>query len=111
MLKLKIIYEDEDIIVIDKPAGLLSIADAHSSHSLYKEVRDYVKRQNPHNKIFIVHRLDKDTSGIILLAKNEKLKHLFQDNWNDLCKAFFIAFTLSFSVSFSWSYLFINIIE
>lgn len=82
---LNIIYEDADIIVIDKPAGLLSIAsDKEKELTAYHQLTDYVKAQNPDNRIFIVHRLDRDTSGVMLFAKNEEIKHMFQDSWKDV---------------------------
>lgn len=85
--KLDIIYEDKEIIVINKPSKQLCIAtDKDKQHTLYNEVSSYVKKQNPKNKIFIVHRLDKDTSGIVLFAKNEVLKRKLQDNWETLAK-------------------------
>lgn len=85
MKKLNIIYEDKEIIVIDKAAKLLTVnTDKEHDHTLYNEVSSYVKKKYPKNKIFIVHRLDKDTSGVILFAKNEKIKKAFQDNWNNL---------------------------
>lgn len=80
-----IIYEDKDIIVVNKKSGLLTISDDNiNSNTLYKKVSNYVKNVNKNNKIFIVHRLDKDTSGIVLFAKNEKTKNMYQDSWNDL---------------------------
>jgi len=86
MKKLDIIYEDKEILVINKPTKKLTIATTkEQNRTLYHEAREYVKKQNPRNKIFIVHRLDKDTSGVILFAKSEKLKKLFQDNWDYLC--------------------------
>ncbi len=85
MKKLDIIYEDKDFLVVNKPAGLLTISDGKTNNTLYSMARIYVKKQNPHNKIFIVHRLDKDTSGVILFSKNEKLKYLLQNDWNNLC--------------------------
>lgn len=81
MKKLDIIYEDKEIIVINKPSGMLTIK-AGNNISLYELVREYIKKQNPKNKIFIVHRLDKDTSGVILFARNEKTKRLLQENWS-----------------------------
>ncbi len=81
--KLDIIYEDKNIIVLNKPSHLLTISDANESHkTLYNQVSSYVKKQHKSNKIFIVHRLDKDTSGVILLAKNFKVKEYLQQNWN-----------------------------
>lgn len=82
--KLDIIYEDKDIIVINKPAHLLTIATEDEKYNtLYHKVYEYLKRKNKNNKVFIVHRLDKDTSGIVLFAKNEKIKKELQDNWNE----------------------------
>ncbi len=83
--KLKIIYEDKDIIVIDKLPGLLTIStDNFNEHNLYYQVSEYLKKQNKNNKVFIVHRLDKDTSGLIMFAKNMHVKKLLQDNWHDV---------------------------
>jgi len=82
---LKIIYEDSELIVIDKPAGLLSIAsDIEKQHTAYHQLTDYVRRNDPDNRIFIVHRLDRDTSGVMLFAKNEEVKHALQDAWKEL---------------------------
>ena len=78
---IKIIYEDKDIIVVDKPYNLLTISNGKEI-SLYNLVSDYVKKNNKKNKIFIVHRLDKDTSGLIVFAKNIKTKNYLQDNWD-----------------------------
>lgn len=86
MNKLDIIYEDKEIIVVNKQQGILTISDGKSDHTLYHNVREYLKKQNPRYKVFIVHRLDKDTSGVILFSKSEKLKHYLQDNWNTCCK-------------------------
>lgn len=81
-LPFSIIYEDESIIVIDKPHGLLSIAtDKEKNNTAYRIANDYVKRTNPSGRVHIVHRLDRDTSGVLLLAKNEDIKQLLQDNW------------------------------
>ena len=79
---INIIYEDDDIIVINKPAGLLTIAtNKEKEFTLYHFVSDYVKGKNKNNKIFIIHRLDKETSGIVIFGKNQKAKNLFQNNW------------------------------
>lgn len=79
-----IVYEDEDIIVIDKQAGLLSIATKDEKRSTaYSLLSGHVKKQDPSNKIFIVHRLDRETSGLMLFAKNEVVKHQLQETWND----------------------------
>lgn len=82
-----IIYEDKDIIVINKPSGLLTVAtEKEKNKTSYHLVMEYLKKKNKNNRIFIIHRLDKDTSGIIMFAKNERAKHLYQDNWNDIVK-------------------------
>ncbi|AFM00091.1 pseudouridine synthase, RluA family [Desulfitobacterium dehalogenans ATCC 51507] len=81
---LQILYEDADLIVINKPAGLLTITDNKNSVSAYHLLTDYVRRTNPKARIFIVHRLDRDTSGVLMFAKNEKLKLALQDNWGGL---------------------------
>ncbi len=82
-----IIYEDKDIIVINKPSGLLTVAtEKEKNTTAYHLVMEYLKKKNKNNRIFIIHRLDKDTSGIIMFAKNERAKHLYQDNWNDIVK-------------------------
>lgn len=81
--KLNILYEDKYLIVIEKPSGLLTIGTTKErENTLYKKVSDYVKKQHKSNKIFIVHRLDKDTSGIILFAKNEEVKRKLQRDWD-----------------------------
>jgi RluA family pseudouridine synthase len=80
-----IIYEDKDIIVINKPEGLLSIAtDKEKESTAYSLVSNYLKKKNPHSRVFVVHRLDKDTSGVLLFAKNNDIKEVLQNNWNDL---------------------------
>ena len=80
--KLDILYEDKYLIAVSKPANLLTIGTAKErDNTLYRKVSEYVKKQHKSNKIFIVHRLDKDTSGIILFAKTESIKRQLQQNW------------------------------
>ena len=79
--KLDIVYEDKDLLVVNKPSGLLTIAtDKEKEKTLFHKVYLYLKKKNKNNKIFIVHRLDKDTSGLVLFAKNEDLKIKLQNN-------------------------------
>lgn len=81
--KLDILYEDKFIIVVNKPSNLLTVAtDREKDKTLFSYVFDYLKQKNKNNKVFIVHRLDKDTSGIVILAKDEKTKFYLQDNWD-----------------------------
>lgn len=86
--RLRIVYEDDDIIVVDKGYGLLSVGTDSSKKSnidtAYSILRDYVKSIHPSNKIFIVHRLDRDTSGLMIFAKNMEAKENLQHNWNNM---------------------------
>lgn len=83
-LPFEIVFEDDHLIVVNKPSGLLTIAtEKEKERTLYHIVRDYVISKNPRGRIFIVHRLDKDTSGIVLFAKDEKTKKQMQEHWND----------------------------
>lgn len=91
MKKLDIIYEDKNILVVNKPSKMLTISDGTNASTLYKMAREYVKKKHKSNKIFIVHRLDKDTSGVVLFAKTEETKRKFQNNWNEIAKREYIA--------------------
>ena len=83
-LPFEVLFEDDHIIVINKPSGLLTIAtNKEKEKTLYHIVRDYLVSKDKNNRIFIVHRLDKDTSGIVILAKDEKTKNTLQENWNE----------------------------
>ena len=85
--KLPILYEDDELIVINKPSGLLSIADdKDKEHTAYRYMMDYVREENPKNRIFVVHRIDKETSGVMIFTKSLELKETLQDNWNQLVK-------------------------
>ena len=80
----EVLFEDDHLIVVNKPSGLLTIAtEKEKERTLYHIVRDYVVSKNPRGRIFIVHRLDKDTSGIVLFAKDERTKNQLQENWNE----------------------------
>ncbi len=83
-LPFDILFEDDHIIVVNKPSGLLTIATAKEKEkTLFHIVREYLVSKDKHAKVFIVHRLDKDTSGIVVLAKDEKTKNKLQENWNE----------------------------
>lgn len=85
--KLHILYEDKFIIIINKPANLLTIStEKEKERTLYHYVYDYLKKKNKKNKVFIVHRLDKDTSGIVMFAKEESIKFYMQENWNKVIR-------------------------
>ena len=83
--KLDIIYEDDDFIVINKPSGLLSIeSDKEKVDTAYKEVLQYLQSKDKTARCFQVHRIDKNTSGVLLFAKDFKLKEILRKEWNDL---------------------------
>lgn len=80
--EIPLLYEDEYILVVDKPYQMLTIADAKTrENTLYFKVSSYVKQKGKQNKIYIVHRLDYDTAGLLLFAKSEKVKEILQKNW------------------------------
>lgn len=84
-IDLNIIYEDDDLIAIDKPAGLLSISNSKEKEvTAFRLVSDYIKISKKSAKLFVVHRLDQGTSGVLLFSKNQKLKEELQKNWNDI---------------------------
>lgn len=82
---LPIIFENDEFIVIDKPSGLLSVpSDTEKGRTAYRMVNDYVQQKDKHNRVFVVHRLDEDTSGVLMFAKNAKIKDILQKNWNEI---------------------------
>lgn len=84
---LTILYEDTHIIVINKQAGLLSMAtQKERDRTAYGLLSDYVKKEDPRNKIFIIHRLDRETSGVMMFARSEKVQQLVQESWNSTTK-------------------------
>ena len=92
---MKIVHEDESIIVIEKPANLLSIASlSEREETAYAHLTGYVRKGDRYSKerIWIVHRLDKETSGLMVFARNEEVKHLVQDNW-DKAEKHYLAIT------------------
>lgn len=92
---LKIVYEDEFIMVIDKPSGLLSIAtDDERNNTAYARLMDYVRKGNPRSRerVWIVHRLDRETSGLMVFARTEEAKQKLQSNW-DAAEKHYLAIT------------------
>ena len=82
---LPIIFENDELIVINKPSGLLTIpSDNEKGRTAYRMVNDYIQQKDKHNRIYVVHRLDEDTSGVLMFAKNPKIKDLLQKNWSDI---------------------------
>jgi len=89
---LEVLYEDNDIVVVNKINGLLTIAtNKIKENTAYYLLSNYVKKGNPKSKkrVFIVHRLDRDTSGVIVFAKTEKAKYFLQENWKQFKKKYF----------------------
>ena len=86
MKKLKILYEDKYLIAVYKKHGLPTIKDKHHVNNLYSEVYDYLHKKN--QKVFIVHRLDADTGGIVLFAKNESVRNNLQVNWDSVIREY-----------------------
>lgn len=90
--RLQLVYEDDDIIVVNKGYGLLSVGtgapasgkSGKPQETAYNILKDYVKAQNPANKIFVVHRLDRHTSGLMMFAKSMEMQTEMQHNWNNM---------------------------
>lgn len=83
--RLRIVYEDEFLIVVDKGYGLLSMStDRIKEKTVYHILSDYVRSENPANRIFILHRLDRDTSGLMMFAKSQGIQEKMQRSWNEM---------------------------
>jgi RluA family pseudouridine synthase len=87
-----ILHEDQDLIVVNKINGLLTVStDREKDRTAYALLNNYVRKGNSRskNRVFVVHRLDRDTSGILVFAKNEKAKRFLQDEWATFDKIYF----------------------
>lgn len=84
--RVELVYEDDDIIVINKGYGLLSVGayNGQKEENAYDIVRNYIKEVDPRNKLFIVHRLDRDTSGLMMFAKSSQAQEALRHNWNNM---------------------------
>ena len=84
--KLKIVYEDDDLIIVNKQPGLLTVATAPGSKetTVMSILRAYVKKQNARANIYVVHRLDRETSGLLVFARSEELQHYMREYWREL---------------------------
>ncbi len=96
--QLKIVYEDPTLIVIEKPSGLLTVAtEKQKKRTAYFQVHEYLKAskhaaepQRFHVKpVFIVHRLDQDASGLLVLAKTVQAKDYLQEHWHEFEKKYY----------------------
>lgn len=87
----ELLYEDADILVVNKPSGLLTMGtERDKSHTAQSALNDYVRKgcHKSRNRVYIVHRLDRDTSGILLFAKNDKAKLSLQSDWENTTKIY-----------------------
>lgn len=83
--KIDILYEDEELIVINKPSGLLSIeSDNEKNNTAYSFLMEHVQKKDKKSRIFSVHRIDKDTSGVLMVAKNENIRNILQHQWQKI---------------------------
>jgi len=88
---LVILHEDSHVLVVDKPPGLLTMGtDTDKSRTAYFILTDYVRKGyvKSRNRLFIVHRLDRETSGVLLFAKTAAAKHYLQEHWNETRKKY-----------------------
>lgn len=81
--KLRIIFEDQHLIVVEKKEGLLTVSTGNSDETTaFSILKDYVKKSSPQNRIYVVHRLDRETSGVIMFAKTKEVQLILQENWH-----------------------------
>ncbi len=81
---IKIIYEDKDIIVIEKAEGILSMASTPNQFCVKKILDEYFSKRHFKCTAHVVHRLDRDTSGLIMYAKSMEIRKILEENWNDI---------------------------
>ncbi len=89
---LTVLFEDQDILVVDKMCGLLTVSSEKvKENTAYYLLNEYVRKgnQKSRNRVFIVHRLDRDTSGVIIFAKNEASKRYLQKTWHEFQKKYY----------------------
>jgi 23S rRNA pseudouridine1911/1915/1917 synthase len=81
--KLRIIYEDDFLIAVNKAEGLLAVAtEKEEETTAFQIIKNYLKKQNPQNRLYIVHRIDRETSGVLLFAKQKEIQLALQKNWH-----------------------------
>jgi 23S rRNA pseudouridine1911/1915/1917 synthase len=88
---LTVLYEDHDIVVVDKKSGLLTMStETIRDNTAYFRLTSYVRKGNSKSRkrVFIVHRLDRDTSGVIVFAKNVEVKLALQKAWREFEKQY-----------------------
>ena len=82
--KVTVLYEDDDLIAVDKPVGLLSVESDKETECAFAQVLKYMQSKDKSLRPFILHRIDKETSGVLLFAKNIKLHSMLRMHWNEL---------------------------
>ncbi len=83
--KLKIIFEDQYLIVVEKKESLLTVSTGNADETTaFSILKNYVKRSSPLNRIFVVHRLDRETSGILVFAKTREIQLAMQERWHEV---------------------------
>ena len=82
--KVTVLYEDDDLIAVDKPVGLLSVESDKETECAFAQVLKYLQSKDKSLRPFILHRIDKETSGVLLFAKNIKLHSMLRMKWNEL---------------------------
>ncbi|NDV78233.1 RluA family pseudouridine synthase [Dysgonomonas sp. 511] len=86
---LKIVFEDKHLIVIEKEAGFLSVStDKEKQYTVYTSLNEYVKKKGKNERVFVLHRLDREVSGLLVFARNADIQGIFQKNWNNLVKSY-----------------------
>ena len=89
---LEIIYEDRDLLVVNKSNGLLTVGtDREKDKTAFALLNNYVRKGNSRskNRVYIVHRLDRDTSGVLVFTKSDQARRYLQDNWSSFDKLYF----------------------
>ena len=81
---IKILYEDDDFIAIDKPVGLLSVESDKDAESAYSYLYEYLCEKSKNARPYVLHRIDKETSGVLVFAKNAKIHSILKMHWNEL---------------------------
>jgi 23S rRNA pseudouridine1911/1915/1917 synthase len=80
--KLQLLYEDEYLIVVNKSPGLLAVATERKEESTaFHIVRNYLRKQDPASKLYVVHGIDREASGVLLFAKDKEVQIILQNNW------------------------------
>ena len=86
--KLQLLFEDEHFLVVNKDRGLLSVATHPGStqQTVFSILKAYERRKNPRNGVYVVHRLDRETSGVLVWAKSPKMQQYMRTYWRELVK-------------------------